>query len=213
LLVQRRNRGDLLRRRALVRGAASAGGIEDGGFYYSLIATTGGEGQARGTCLFRTASVLDPSSWRAWDGQDFTVRSIDPYRESGSGARPCRPLKNLPTYVGSVTRHDPSGMFLAILHLGPNAAHPGGRVAYAWSRDLINWSSLQTVVEHPTMWSTSCADRYRYAYASLIDPSTARRNFDATGDSGYLYMTRFNLAGCKATSHRDLVRLKVTIGR
>ena len=28
----------------------------------------------------RTGNILDPSSWRGWDGKDFTVTLVDPYR-------------------------------------------------------------------------------------------------------------------------------------
>lgn len=98
-----------------------------------------------------------------------------------------------------------------MLHLGPDADHPGGRVAVSWSRDLLEWSAVKTVISHPTMWSKSCNDHVRFAYASLIDPNSMRRNFDSVGNSGYLYMTRFNISNCTMGPDRDLVRLKVMI--
>jgi hypothetical protein len=96
--------------------------VERDGAWYTLIATTGGEGQKRGVCLFRSTNIEDPTSWRAFDGADFTLRAVDPYREDVAQAKPCQPLKVLPTTVGSVTRHEASGQWLAIFHLGPDPA-------------------------------------------------------------------------------------------
>ena len=45
---------------------------------------------APGTCLIRTQNVADPKSWRAWDGDGFNVRFVDPYRESPEPDRPAR---------------------------------------------------------------------------------------------------------------------------
>ena len=187
--------------------------VEKDGAWYALIATTGGEGQKGGTCLYRTEDIRDPKAWRAFDGQDFTVRAVDPYREDTAQAKPCQPLKVLPTTVGSITRHEASGQWLAIFHLGPDARQgvAGGRVAYSWSKDLLKWSPLQTLLTHPTMWSKDCGDRERYAYGAIADPKSPSRNFETTGDDAYLFMTKMHVAGCKLGPQRDLVRIKVRI--
>lgn len=187
--------------------------IEHDGAWYALIATTGGEGQKPGVCLFRTGDIGDATGWRAFDGKGFSERAIDPYREDTAKAKPCQPLGYLPTTVGSVTRHEPSGQFLAIFHLGPDAKQgiSGGRVAYSWSRDLKQWSPLQTLTTHPTMWSKDCGDRERYAYGAIADPASPSRNFETTGDEAYLFMTKMRVAGCKIGPDRDLVRIKVRI--
>ncbi|PZU94764.1 MAG: hypothetical protein DI527_02140 [Chelatococcus sp.] len=183
------------------------------GAWYSLIATTGGEGQKPGVCLFRTTQIADPTSWRAYDGADFTLRAVDPYREDASQAKPCQPLRNLPTTVGSVTRHEPSGQWLAITHLGPDPAQgiAGGRVAYSWSADLIDWSPLRTLVTHPTLWSRDCGDARRYAYGAVADPASPSRNFETTGDDAFLFMTRSRVSDCKIGPQRDLVRIRIRI--
>lgn len=183
------------------------------GAWYALIATTGGEGQKGGVCIYRTTDVSDPKSWRAFDGQDFTVAAVDPYREDTAQAKPCQPLKVLPTNVGSITRHEASGLWLAIFHLGPDAKQgiAGGRVAYTWSKDLMTWSPLQTLMTHPTMWSKDCGDSLRYAYGAVADPASSSRNFETTGDEPYLFMTRMHVTGCKMGPQRDLVRIKVRI--
>jgi hypothetical protein len=185
--------------------------VQKDGAWYALIATTGGEGQKGGVCLFRTTDIKDATAWRAYDGADFTARAVDPYREDVSQAKPCQPLKVLPTTVGSLTRHEPSGKWLAIFHLGPDPSQniAGGRVAYSWSSDLLRWSPLQTLLVHPTMWSKSCSDRLRYAYGAIADPASRSRNFETTGDEAFLFMTRMRVDDCKLGPQRDLVRLKV----
>lgn len=187
--------------------------VEKDGAWYALIATTGGDGQKRGTCLYRTDDIGDAKAWRAFDGQAFSLRAIDPYREDTAQAKPCQPLKLLPTTVGSVTRHEASGQWLAIFHLGPDDGQgiAGGRVAYSWSKDLIEWSPLQTLLTHPTIWSKDCTDRERYAYGAVADPASPSRNFETTGDEPYLFMTKVHVTGCKMGPQRDLVRIKVRI--
>nr|MDX3809856.1 hypothetical protein [Bosea sp. (in: a-proteobacteria)] len=135
----------------------------------------------------------------------------DPYRDDLNRARPCQPLQQLPTTVGSVTRHEASGKWLALFHLGPDPRQDiaGGRVAYSWSDDLIHWSPLQTLLVHPTMWSKDCSDQMRYAYGAIADPQSRSRNFQTTGDTAYLFMTRMHVTGCKLGPDRDLVRLKL----
>ncbi len=102
--------------------------IERDGAWYALIATTGGEGQKGGVCLFRSTKIDDPAARRAFDGSDYTVRAVDPYREDTSQAKPCQPLKVLLTTVGSITKHEASGLYLELFHLGPMPARasPGG---------------------------------------------------------------------------------------
>lgn len=187
--------------------------VEKDGAWYALIATTGGEGQKGGTCIYRSRDITDPKAWRAHDGQDFTIPAVDPYRGDTSQAKPCQPLKVLPTVVGSVTRHEASGQWLAIFHLGPDSKQgvAGGRVAYSWSKDLMKWTPLQTLITHPTMWSKDCSDRVRYSYGAIADPDSPSRNFETTGDEPYLFMTKMHVADCKMGPQRDLVRIKVRI--
>jgi hypothetical protein len=187
--------------------------VQKDGAWYALIATTGGEGQKNGVCLFRSTDLKDPTTWRAYDGQDFTIPAVDPYRDDLSQARPCQPLRHLPTTVGSVTRHEASGQWLAIFHLGPDPRQGivGGRVAYSWSKDLVTWSPLQTLVTHPTMWSKDCGDRDRYGYGAVADPASPSRNFETTGDQPFLFMTKMHVADCKLGPQRDLVRIKIRI--
>jgi hypothetical protein len=54
------------------------------GYYYMLARATKSPGGQEGTCVWRTSTLSDPKSWRAWDGNGFGLRNIDPYIESGT---------------------------------------------------------------------------------------------------------------------------------
>ncbi|HJZ51393.1 MAG TPA: hypothetical protein VJ228_04285 [Candidatus Acidoferrales bacterium] len=81
----------------------------------------GGKGQKPclvpdGACAIRTANILDPSSWRGWDGKDFTVQFADPYR--GTVANPqshvCTIVPYL-DYTTGINYHAASHLFVATL--------------------------------------------------------------------------------------------------
>jgi hypothetical protein len=71
--------------------------------------------QRYGSCLIRTTDILDPASWRAWDGKDFTIRFVNPYREHAvPETHVCTPVGAGAVYdVGSLAIHQPTGKFLA----------------------------------------------------------------------------------------------------
>jgi hypothetical protein len=58
------------------------------GYYYSLVYTQRYRAQENGTCVMRTKSLADPTSWRAWNGDKFDVTFVNPYRaEVAAGDR------------------------------------------------------------------------------------------------------------------------------
>jgi hypothetical protein len=78
----------------------------------------GGKGQKPclvpdGACAIRTANILDPSSWRGWDGKDFTVEFVDPYRAAVANphAHVCVPVPYL-DYSTGINYHQPSHLFV-----------------------------------------------------------------------------------------------------
>jgi hypothetical protein len=181
------------------------------GYFYVMADTTGGAGQKAGLCLFRTQNADDPASWRGYDGQGFDSRAIDPYRFDTSRYVPCQPVAG-PGTAGSITWYQSSGLFL-IVYQTRDSSHPNGRTAYAWSQDLMQWSSAQTLYDQPDMSSSNCADRYRFGYPSVLDPDAPGRNFDRIGDHPYLFLTRFLVANCRLSANRDLVRVQLHITR
>jgi hypothetical protein len=61
----------------------------------------GGKGQkpclvSDGACAIRTANILDPASWRGWDGKDFTVEFVDSLPSAGGKSPgPCLRSRSL----------------------------------------------------------------------------------------------------------------------
>lgn len=183
--------------------------VQKDGFWYVMVFSVAREAQRGGACLLRTDHPDDPSSWRAWDGKDFTVRFEDPYRDTDDPARHvCAPLGGLGAPVSSVVRHQPSGQFVATMA----AVRPEGMgVFLSTSADLIHWSAPQLALPLTLAGKQQCGDKEAWNYPVLLDPDSPSRTFETVGNTAWLYMTRFNLSGCALGMDRDLVRLPVTL--
>jgi hypothetical protein len=192
--------------------------VERGGFYYTFFWAEAEGAQRRGTCLMRTADLADPGSWRAWDGQGFTVRFADPYRELSNdpAARVCAPVGEgrLSSVVSSVTRQRSGGRFIALMatERAPAPGKPPVTGLFASiSDDLIQWS------EPVLLWPAELLFKYRCGagdpvfYPSLLDPASPSRNFEDIGERGFIYLTDIHLDGCRIGANRDLVRIPVEL--
>ena len=186
--------------------------VGDGPARYVLISTTGWAGQSSGPCLFRTETIGDPSSWRAYDGRSFTIRFGDPYRAEQKPA-PCRSIAPFPAPVGALVRHRGTGAWIAVFQASRDSirfAEPGFYTTS--SRDLLRWDEPRLLMAGPTLYDDPCKSGGRLiAYPSLIDRTAKGRNFDDVGDEAELYFTSLRVEGCGVTSDRDLIRRKVTV--
>lgn len=179
--------------------------FEKDGWYYATVFATSWGAQRPGNCLLRTRDLGDPGSWRAWDGQAFTVSFVDPYRSSEPPEQHvCTPLPGLPLPVGSVVRHRGSGRYVATL------SGKGGFYT-SWSADLLNWSPPQHVWQVPVIGGQGCEAPWAAAYPALLDETAPERNFDSVGDTAWLYYTRLWAKDCRLTLRRDLMRVRVTV--
>jgi len=193
-----------------LRGPSNIVHNPDDGYYYAALHVEEYRLQKRGTCIIRTKSLDDPTSWRAWDGEGFNVRFVDPYRESEANPanHVCEPV--LPPLTDSLTYNEYFDRFM----LTGVAVHnvPTQGFYYALSDDLVHWSERRLLMETQLGSQTGhCAGR---AYPSLLDPSIDSRNFEITGQRPYLYFTHFN--GCTPGTRgmdRDLVRVQVEFQR
>lgn len=190
--------------------------IAVGAYRYAFVFAEAYEAQRRGPCLLRTERIDDPAAWRAWDGRDFTIAFVDPYR--GAVAKPdahvCAPIPGIGSTVGAVVRQTGSGAFIAVtaaVRAERSGEPPVPGIWYATSRDLVRWSPPRLLMKAPLMFAFGCGDKEVFAYPSLLDPDSPSRNFDTVGDRAFLYLTRFNMTDCKLPMNRDLVRYKVTI--
>lgn len=187
------------------------------GHFYAFIATTGWEGQRSGACLFRTDNPADPARWRAWDGSDFSARFADPYT-SGRDRRPrCEPITPFPAPVGSVTRHEASGLFLAVFQAAAGMPDGlGGRFAKSGlyitsSRDLLRWAPARLVVEAKSLYDNPCGAKVLLNYPAILDPASKDRNFALTGDTALLTYTEITVEGCEIRHQRRLLAERIRI--
>jgi hypothetical protein len=145
------------------------------------------------TCPIRTANILDPSSWRGWDGKDFNVTFENPYR--GAVANPkahvCVPVPYL-DYANAINFHEASQLFIATLwNQGSGGFGPPG-VYFATSPDYIHWSKPALAMTKNQMLRREPEGNWSYGYFSLIDPGAQDSSFATITDHPYLYYVRLD---------------------
>jgi hypothetical protein len=191
--------------------------VRRGDYFYTMLSAAPQGDQQAGICLMRTDRLDDPASWRGWDGQDFTVKFIDPYRApAGAAAQQsatCKPVPGLTRLMASLSLHRTSGLYIGLFthrgKMGPGV-EPVDGVYYATSPNLIRWTAPKLLFPTPTTLNKGC-DTMPVVYPSLIDPDSPSRNFEDTDDDAFIYMTRITMDGCKTGWTRNLVRLRVHI--
>jgi hypothetical protein len=187
-----------------------------GGLYYAFVRIDETNSEQQLICLIRTDTLGDASTWRAYDGSDFTVAFVDPYRQPEAATVPCAPIDpdHLGVMASSITFNTYLNQFVLV---GATAIHVGGRdvwgVQFALSDDLIHWQPRQLLFEAELPWTYEPGDANVYLYPSLLDPASPDRNFGTTGQTAFIYLTRFNTreaGNTLGTLNRDLVRIPVT---
>ena len=184
--------------------------FSDGRYVYVFVSTTGWTGQAAGSCLLRTSDPRDPSLWRAYDGNGFTIRYADPYKHS-LDPKPCQVIQPFAYAVGSVVRHEPSKRWLAIFQ-AVGGQFPVEGFYTSTSRDLIHWEPPRLLVAGRTLFGDWCkaGDTMLINYPSLLDPASKSRNFDTIGDHPLLFYTSMHARDCQ-TDARVLLRQPVDV--
>jgi hypothetical protein len=179
--------------------------LKVGGWYYATTyswAWPPGCGQGRGqtpclvpdaTCPIRTVNILDPSSWRGWDGKDFTVAFADPYK--GPVANPqahvCAAVPYL-DYANAINIHEASHLFVATLwNQGSGSFGPPG-VYFTTSSDFIHWSKPLLAITFNQMLRREPEGNWSYMYFSLIDPNASDSSYATITDHPYLYYVRMD---------------------
>jgi hypothetical protein len=210
-----RYRGDFGRHQGLF-GPSNI--VERDGHFYAFLWSEGFEAQRRGACLMRTDRIDDPRSWRAFDGQGFTVSFVDPYRQAvGDPTRHvCAPVApdRLVAPVLSIVRLSQNGRFVALMTMRGREVGRQERTAGVWwseSADLLNWSPPRLLLAGSTFSAFVCDGGAVLAYPSLLDPTSPSRNFDVLASRPYLYVTRVLPKDCKLGTRRDLIRFPIRI--
>lgn len=170
------------------------------GFYYAVFVAIAKNGP-QGTCVIRTQTLSDPTSWRAWDGSAFNLQMIDPY--TGPPSPLCTSVLSPALGQPTLTYNTYLAKYMIV------GGSQGGNIcgaAYSLSSDLIHWSAPQLL-----RTAAQCQSGVNVVdvYFSLIDHSDSSVNFETADSALYLYYTRFNTG--LGTLDRDLVRVPMSI--
>jgi len=182
---------------------------KDGYFYAMAYGVVRNDGSSGRTCLFRTKTLNDPKSWRAWNGSTFDLKFHDPYRETirNPEAESCTSVVTI-HIARSLTFNRFLGKWLVVGDgSGPAFGRRVNGFYYALSDDLIHWSEPKLIVEARISWTDPrVTEGPITAYPSLIDQTDTSRNFEYSGRDNYLYYTLWE-QGSPWT--RNLVRIPI----
>lgn len=150
-----------------------------------------------GAAPIRTSNILDPTSWRAWDGQDFDVTFVDPYLGPVTHPREhiFTPIPTI-TYVNAINFHPASNLFVATLFDPFNNFYGPPGLYLSTSPDLIQWSHPTLVVTIADLLAKEPKGNWSYGYFSLLDPNSTDPNFSTITDTPYLYYVRSDANDC-----------------
>ena len=164
-----------------------------------------------GACAIRTANILDASSWRGWDGKDFTVEFVDPYRGvvANPQAHVCATVPYL-DYSTGINYHPEFHLFIATLWNQGSASWGPQGVYFTTSPDFIHWSKPELAMTRDQMLRREPEGNWSYQYFSLIDPRSQDSSYMTITDSPYLYYVRMD--GNHPPYQRVLFRQKIKLG-
>ena len=162
----------------------------DGHYFAMATAITIDDADHAGIWLMRTTDLAEPASWRGWDGHDFTVVFVDPYRHDARprAAHLCAPVGRdvLPFSLGSLLQVPSRNMFVLITRSQLWDVEKTGREPGAYasvSRDMIRWSAPALLLSD----AQAAPDGPAQLYPSLIDPDAPDPNYQTLGDNARLY--------------------------
>jgi hypothetical protein len=178
-------------------------------YYYALVQLDhrrrGTDGR-QGMCLMRTRTLGEPRSWRAWDGNGFNLRFVDPYAEpvGDPAQQTCATVSQeiVAALSYNLSYNSYLDRFVAVGH--DIFKNPPG-FYYSLSEDLIHWTPKKLLMPADLVQNTNGRTPY-LAYPSLISHDSQARNFDVTDRSPFLYFTRVN--GLNPLDF-DLLRVRV----
>lgn len=180
-------------------GWGDTGGIVRGpdGYFYLTAYNRMTKGlQENGTCVMRTSSLLDPSSWRGWDGKDFTITFVSAYTlpPGDESKHICTVLDPEifppPCVMYGVTYSVYLNLFVGTINCNAIALPlPMNRTLYySTSPDMITWAPMQVLLEPDVLPHTGFI-----SYPSLLDASAPTRGdstFGTIGQNATLFYVR-----------------------
>jgi hypothetical protein len=146
-----------------------------------------------GTCPIRTGNILDPSAWRGWDGKDFALVFVDPYRSpvTNPEAHLCVSVPNIEFTTG-INYHQASHLFIATQYSSVETAYGPPGVYFTTSSDFIHWSKPALAITLNQLLKREPEGNWSYQYFSLIDPHSADSGYMTITDTPYLYYVRMD---------------------
>ncbi|MEK7615884.1 MAG: hypothetical protein AAB420_01585 [Patescibacteria group bacterium] len=157
------------------------------GYFYALFWSIKSQYETQGSCLMRTGNLANASSWEVYTDNGFVK----------SKTAVCEPVIPLNIVMDSLTYNTALGKYVGV---GLNFSKQ--EFSLLTSSDLINWSSPQKIMSVPK----SADGWWTRAYPSLLDPLSASRNFETTGQESYLYFMEHH-----GGLDRDLMRQKISL--
>ena len=163
-----------------------------------------------GVCPIRTSNILDGSSWRGWDGKDFTVTFADPYRGpvANPAAHVCKPVENIDFSTG-FNYYEPSHLFIATIFTPGDTGYGVAGVYFSTSTDFVNWSKPALALTMNQMLRREPLGNWSYQYFSLIDPKSSDSSFMTITETPYLYYVRMD--GDHPPYQRVLFRQRINL--
>lgn len=187
--------------------------IKRDGYYYAFLKAQVYPLGFQHVCLMRTNRLDDPDSWRFWNGRTFDGVFVDTYRDDPEIVKrttDCTAiaLPQIAQIYEGVTWNTHLGKYVMVGTSSDPSKDPDIHgIYYAVSDDLINWDKRQPLLEVRLPWRARGSER-TYLYPTLIDHNSRSRNFETTGETAYLYLTRLNFGS--GFLDRDLIRFPIT---
>jgi hypothetical protein len=186
------------------------------GYHYVQVHVEDYGAQSIGSCLMRSNSLDDPSSWRMWTGTGFNGRFRDPYLHTYPPEEGvCAPVPGIGTLSESLTWSTYLKKWVLVGSADNADGVSGPGFYYFTSDDLLNWSTAKLLMQAELPWTYRCQDGPEQVRdPSLLDGESKSRNFDTIGQRPYLFFTRFNITfssptSCTTSLDRDLARIPV----
>jgi hypothetical protein len=169
------------------------------GFYYAAIWNRHQVGlQAPGICMIRTRDLMDPSSWRGWNGkkQSYSVSFVSPYT-MGPGADPADhvcTVTNLPAgdiHTGCQAAGIAWSTYLSKFVTTLGCLDGSFKFATSEDPDLQEWSTPEVFYTKSDMPANVSIQVRALNYPTLMDPTAPTAfddpNFYTIGQYPYLF--------------------------
>ena len=164
----------------------------DGYFYFAMWNRNQVGLQAPGLCMVRSATLMDPSSWRGWDGSSFTVPFVSPYTlPPGSEAQHiCQVLDNMPGRPGACVAGGLAwSAYLELFVMTLDCAD--GTFVMTTSEDLVHWTTAVPLYSQSQLPANVSHMTASWVYPTFMDPTAhtafGDRNFGTIGANPALF--------------------------